>query len=209
MYQSVSPAADSSYGGLSRTMPRRLLPPFFTGISSIFNLDVFSPCRLYLGNTNRLKPSFLRFADALLNPVYGADLSGQVYFSRQQISGSMAVSMLLDRMALITARSMAGSFTFSPPAMLKDVLLGKLEADPFFQYCQQHVHSLYVEAGGGTFAGYRKRHCSPVIYLCFSGTVVYLHIWPKRDGYAHSFMVLAEEQFEGLLTYRSPSCLIS
>ena len=37
-----------------------------------------------------------------------------------QTSGSIAVSILLESIALITARSIAGSFTFSPPAILRN-----------------------------------------------------------------------------------------
>ena len=36
-----------------------------------------------------------------------------------QVSRSISVSILLDRMALMTDRSMAGSFTFNPPAIFK------------------------------------------------------------------------------------------
>ena len=36
------------------------------------------------------------------------------------LAGGISASMLLDKMALITAKSMAGSLTFSPPAMFRN-----------------------------------------------------------------------------------------
>ena len=74
---------------------------FLTGTNSIFSFVVSIPCRLYFGNKNRLKPNFsaspircsIRFTGRISpdNPISPA----------MQTSGSMAASILEERIALI------------------------------------------------------------------------------------------------------------
>ena len=85
---------------------------------SIF--EVSNPCMLYLGTSIRRNPNLaasatrcsMRFTGRIspLNPTSPA----------MQTPSSMPVSTLLLNTAAITERSMAGSVTFSPPAMLRN-----------------------------------------------------------------------------------------
>jgi hypothetical protein len=66
-------------------------------------------------NDNPGETQLLRLQDTLLNTVDRTDLSGPAI----QTPGSMLISKLEERIELITAKSIAGSFTFKPPAIFR------------------------------------------------------------------------------------------
>src|SRR3712207_5229573 len=109
--------------GFVRVYPNSALnasSTFLTGTSSIFSFWVFIPCRLYLGSRNCLKPSFSASPMRCSMRFTGRISPESPISPAMQISRSTGASMFDDKIALMTAKSMAGSFTFSPPAMLRN-----------------------------------------------------------------------------------------
>lgn len=99
---------------------RKASSTFLTGMSSIFIFFRSMPDRLCLGISIRWNPSF---SASLIR--CSMRLTGRISPLRPtspaiHTPASISASMLLDRMALITAKSMAGSLTFSPPAMFRN-----------------------------------------------------------------------------------------
>ena len=150
--------------------------------------------QIIFGQYKPFETEFFRFADALLNPVYGADLAGQAYFSRHADFGFYGGIHVAGQNGADNCQVDGGVVHFQSAGNVeKDVLLGKLEADPLFQYCQQHVHSPYVEAGGGTLRVAVNSTAHQCLRFYQERSYAF---YGRSDGYAaHSFMVLAEEQF--------------
>ena len=75
---------------------------FLTGTNSIFSFVVSIPCRLYFGNKNRLKPNFSASPIRCSIRFTGRISPDSPISPAMQTSGSMAASILEERMALIT-----------------------------------------------------------------------------------------------------------
>lgn len=125
----------------------------------LFYLWVLSPCILYLGSIKRLKPSFSASPMRCSMRFTGRISPDRPISPAMHTSGSMAVSMLLERMALMTARSIAGSFTFNPPAILRNTsFCASLKPTRF------PIRPAAYSCGGcrtlwQSVVGYHIRHC--------------------------------------------------
>ena len=91
-----------------------------TSIICILNLSILMPLMLFFGTNIDLKPSFsaspMRWSMRVtwrISPERPTSPAMHTCFL-------IAISTLLDKMAHITAKSRAGSLTFSPPAMLRN-----------------------------------------------------------------------------------------
>ena len=123
-------------------------------------------------------------------------------------SGSMAVSMLLERIELMTARSIAGSFTFNPPAILRNT-----------SFCASLKPTRFSNTASSIFM---RRMSNPVAERCglpYTALLTNACV-SMRNGLMPSIaeamaMPLIpswswlSSSSDGLLTCRNPSCRIS
>ena len=125
-----------------------------------------------------------------------------------QTSGSIDASMLEERIALITARSMAGSFTFSPPAILRNT-----------SFCASLKPTRFSSTANSIFI---RRRSNPVAERCglpYTAELTNACVSIKNGRTPSMAEAIAtplipswsceRSSSDGLLTCRSPSCRIS
>ena len=130
----------------------------------------------------------------MFDAVDGADFTGQSYFSRHAYLRLYGCVHIAGEDGADDGEVDGGVVDFQSAGNVEEyIFLGELEADAFLQYGKQHIHSPYVEAGGGA------------LRISINGTAHQrLRLYQERadafyggsNGYAaHSLMVLGEKQF--------------
>ena len=157
---------------------------------------------------NRLNPSFSASPMRCSMRFTGRISPDRPISPAMHTSGSMTVSMLLERMALMTARSIAGSFTFNPPAILRNT-----------SFCASLKPTRFSNTASSIFM---RRMSNPVAERCglpYTALLTNACV-SMRNGLMPSIaeamaMPLIpswswlSSSSDGLLTCRNPSCRIS
>ena len=123
-----------------------------TATNSIANREVSKPFRLFCGMSIRLKPNFsasrMRCSIRLTGRISPESPTSPVI----QVPASIAISILEESIALITAKSIAGSLTFMPPAILRKT-----------SFCANLNPTLFSKTASNIFI---RRRSNPVADRC-------------------------------------------
>ena len=146
------------------------------------------------GDEHALEAQFFRFADALLDAVHRTDFTAQAHFARHAHAG-FYFRVHIARKDGADDRQVDGRVVhFQSSGYVEEhVLLRQLEAYPFLQHGEQHVHPPQVESRGGTLGhaiGCRAHQC-----LHFDEERAYAFYGAGDSHSAHSLVVLREQQF--------------